>query len=336
MHPASGAGTASSMRDATDPRRAARRTGIGACAWILEAGDPAVVHESSLHRCVHDRIAAAIIAGCPCSAQERGMRGRSRSWMNRGLYIAATGMTSAMVRQDVIASNLANVQTVGFKGDRVVNETFADSLLYSMRGGGLQAMGNFGYGTRVAGTVTDFGQGSMRPTQQALDVAIGGDGFFRVRMGDGTVAFTRNGQFTRSEDGFLMTQTGEYVLGPGGDRPGDNMPVFFGADGGDPVISRDGRVMAGDGTQLGQIGIAVLDIPNSRKFGQNMWIGQELGGLPAATQLRQGFVEASSVNSVREMVDMITTMRSYESSQRVITSIDGTLDKAVNSIGTLG
>lgn len=249
--------------------------------------------------------------------------------MNRGLYIAASGMTSAMVRQDVIASNLANVSTVGFKSDRVVNESFADQLMYSMRDGEPRPMGQFGYGTRVAGTITDFGQGAFRPTEQALDLAIGGDGFFQVRMDDGTPAFTRNGQFTRSPDGYLTTQTGEYVLGP------DRMPVYVGTDG-DPVIRADGRVTAKDGSQLGQIGIVTLDVPNSRKVGQNMWVGQPTGGMPAGTQVRQGFVEASGVNSVKEMVEMITTMRSYESSQRVITSIDGTLDKAVNSIGTLG
>lgn len=249
--------------------------------------------------------------------------------MNRGLYIAASGMTSAMVRQDVIASNLANVSTVGFKADRVVNESFADQLMYSMRDGEPRAMGQFGYGTRVAGTVTDFGQGAFRPTEQALDLAIGGDGFFQVRMADGTPAFTRNGQFTRSPDGYLTTQTGEYVLGP------DRMPVYVGTSG-DPVIRADGRVTAQDGSELGQVGIVTLDVPNSRKVGQNMWVGQETGGMPPGTQVRQGFVEASGVNSVKEMVEMITTLRSYESSQRVITSIDGTLDKAVNSIGTLG
>ncbi|MCB0877787.1 MAG: flagellar hook-basal body protein [Thermoleophilia bacterium] len=271
----------------------------------------------------------------PSTFKQRTLLRRFNEQMERGLYIAASGMTSAMVRQDVIANNLANVSTVGFKGDKVVNESFADRLLYNMRGGGgngLQAMGEFGYGTRVAGTITDFGQGSLRPTEQPLDVAIGGDGFFRVRTEDGTVAYTRNGQFTRSPDGFLTTQTGEYVLGPAN----DNNPVYIGQDGIDPLIRADGRVTAADGSQLGQIGIATLDVPNSRKFGQNMWIGEETGGLPPGTQLRQRFVEASSVNSVHEMVDMITTLRSYESSQRVITSIDGTLDKAVNSVGSLG
>ena len=255
---------------------------------------------------------------------------RSQLQMNRGLYIAATGMTSAMVRQDVIASNLANVATVGFKGDRVVNETFADSLLYSMNGsGGPTPMGTLNYGTRVAGTVTDFGQGAFRPTEQPLDVALGGDGFFQIRNDDGTVGYTRNGQFTRTPDGFLTTQTGEYVLGP------DRLPVFVGTSG-DPVIRADGAVATSDGTRLGQISVVTLDIPSARKVGQNTWTGTETGGMPTTTQVRQGFVEASGVNSVKEMVEMITTLRSYESSQRVITSIDGTLDKAVNSVGTLG
>lgn len=249
--------------------------------------------------------------------------------MQRGLYIAASGMTSAMVRQDVIASNLANVSTVGFKADRVVNETFADSLLYSMKGGEPTPMGTMNYGTRVAGTITDFAQGSFRPTEQALDLALGGDGFFSIQMQDGTVAYTRNGQFTRSADGFLTTQTGEFVLGP------DKLPVFAG-ESGDPVIRADGRVAARDGTLLGQISVVTLDVTGARKVGQNLWVGAETGGMPQSTQVRQGYVEASGVNSVKEMVEMINTMRSYESSQRIITSIDGTLDKAVNSVGVLG
>lgn len=250
--------------------------------------------------------------------------------MERGLYIAATGMTSALVRQDLIANNLANVSTVGFKADRAVNETFADSLLYKMNGAGQQqVMGTLNYGTRVAGTITDFSQGSMRATEQPLDVALTGDGFFRIRTDDGSVAYTRNGQFTRSPEGFLQTSQGQFVLGP------DNLPVFAGTSG-DPVIRRDGAVFGPDGDSLGQIGVATLDVPNAKKVGDNMWIGAETGGLPATTQLRQGYVEASGVDSVKEMVEMITNMRAYESSQRAITAIDGTIDKAVNSVGTLG
>jgi flagellar basal-body rod protein FlgG len=238
-----------------------------------------------------------------------------------------------MVRQDIIANNLANASTIGYKADRAVNETFADSLLHSMNRGG-DVVGVLNYGTRVAGTITDFGQGAFRPTQQPLDVAIGGDGFFQIRMSDGTVAYTRNGQFQRAPNGYLTTQTGEYVLGP--NAQGQLLPVYLGASADDPVIRADGAVFDAQGQRQGQIGIATLDIPSARKVGQNMWVGVETGAFPQNTQLRQGFVEASGVNSVKEMVEMITTMRSYESTQRVITAIDGTLDKAVNSVGTLG
>jgi flagellar basal-body rod protein FlgF len=249
--------------------------------------------------------------------------------MERGLYIAATGMTSAIVRQDLIANNLANVSTVGFKEDKAVNETFADSLLYSLQDGTPKVMGTLNYGTRIAGTITDFSQGSLRDTQQPLDVAITGDGFFRIRTDDGSVGYTRDGQFTRSPAGFLQTQDGKFVLG------NDNLPVFAGTSG-DPTIRRDGAVFAPNGDSLGAIGISTLDVPNAKKVGDNMWVGTETGRIPGQTQLRQGYVEASGVNSVKEMVEMITTMRAYESSQKTITAIDGTLEKAVNSVGTLG
>ena len=249
--------------------------------------------------------------------------------MQRGLYIAATGMISAMNRQDVIASNLANVDTVGFKGDRVVNESFGDTLMLRLNEGQRTPIGIMNFGTRVAGTVTDFGQGSFRNTGKALDLALSGDGFFKVQMSDGQFAYTRNGQFSRTADGFLTTQTGEHVVGP------NNLPVYVGREG-DPKIHADGLVTTKTGSQLGQLAIVTLDVPSARKIGQNMWLGAETGGLPDGTQLRQSMVEASSVNSVKEMVEMINTMRTYESSQRVIQSIDGTLDKAVNSLGSLG
>jgi flagellar basal-body rod protein FlgG len=248
--------------------------------------------------------------------------------MERGLYIAATGMISDIVRQDVIANNLANVNTAGFKVDRAVNETFGETLAHSMQQGGA-AVGNMNFGTRISGTYTDFKQGSLRSTSQPLDIAITGDGFFQIRQDDGTVAYTRNGQFTRSPDGFLTTQSGQYVLGP------DRYPVYAGTEG-DPVITRDGSVSGPGGDTLGQIGIVTLDIPSAKKAGDGLWVGTETGVMPGTTQLRQGFLEASGVQSVKEMTEMITTMRSYESSQRVVQAIDGTLDKAVNSVGTLG
>jgi flagellar basal-body rod protein FlgG len=244
--------------------------------------------------------------------------------MERGLYIAATGMMSDMVRQDVIASNLANVNTVGFKADKVVNETFSDLFLRNLRDG--VGVGSINLGTRVAGTVTDYSQGAMRATENKLDVAIGGDGFFAVQTPTG-VRFTRNGQFTRNPDGFLTDQLGNYVIGA------DRQRIQVGT--GDPVVTVDGRIYDASGAYQGTIGVFTIDVANARKVGDNQWVGRATGARPDDTQLRQGFVEASGVNSVHEMIEMITTLRSYESSQRVITSIDGTLDKAVNQVGVV-
>jgi len=250
--------------------------------------------------------------------------------MERGLYIAATGMMSAITRQDTIASNLANVNTVGYKTDRVVNETFNDMFVTSMKLGG--EVGEMNFGTRVAGVVTDFSQGYMRNTGNATDLAIGGDGFFMVQAPGGPVQYTRNGQFNRSADGFLTTQSGEFVLSSG------KTPLFVGP--GDPTISSDGRVYTSDGQLSGQIGLMRLDFENSadqiRKTGASFWTGPEAGAPPiGSTSVRQGFVEASGVNSIKEMVEMIGTMRGYESAQRAVLAIDGTLDKAVNSVGSL-
>ncbi len=244
--------------------------------------------------------------------------------VDRGLYIAATGMLTSMTRQDVIASNLANVNTAGFKADRVVNETFSSLFLQNLENG--RPLGNLNMGTRVAGIVTDFSQGALRPSDNKLDVALSGDGFFVVQTPQG-IAYTRAGQLTRTADGFLVTQKGETVLGTNNER------LFVGA--GDPQIDRDGNVRTSEGNLSGQLAIATLDIEQARKVGDNLWIGAETGRQPANTSVRQGMFEASGVNSVKEMVEMISTLRSYETSQRVIQSIDGTLDRAVNSVGSL-
>jgi flagellar basal-body rod protein FlgG len=244
--------------------------------------------------------------------------------MDRGLYIAATGMLSAVTRQDVIASNLANVNTVGYKADRVANETFSDLFLTSMKTG--QRVGTMNLGTRVAETITDYAQGALRNTGTKLDLAITGDGFFAVNTAQGT-RYTRNGQFSKSADGFLTTANGDYVLSTA------RQPIFVGS--GDPTITADGTVFTSDGQLSGQIAVVTLNIPEAKKVGENYWSGEETGGRLGTTFVRQGFLEASGVNSIKEMVEMITTMRAYESSQRVVMAIDSTLDKAVNQVGPL-
>ncbi len=232
-------------------------------------------------------------------------------------------MNSAMARQDVIAANLANVNTVGYKADRVTTEAFSEMVLRNMSTG--QEIGNLSMGSRVSGTITDFSQGALRNTGLATDMAIAGDGFFAIETANG-VRYTRNGEFSVSGDGYLVNQNNEFVLGSNGQR----LLV-----GGDPKVSPDGRIYSAEGNLLGEVGVVTLDIETAQKVGANQWTGTVTGTRPATTKVRQGYVEASSVNSIQEMVEMISNMRSFESSQRMISMIDGTLDRSVNSLGSL-
>jgi flagellar basal-body rod protein FlgG len=245
--------------------------------------------------------------------------------MERGLYIAATGMLSDVTRQDIIAANLANINTNAYKVDRPVNETFSELFLTNLRNG--REIGSMNMGTRIAEVVTDFSQGPLRPTQGAYDMAITGDGFFKVMNASGS-SYTRNGQFTKTDNGYLVTARGDYVL-----DTNDN-PIYLGNSSSDPKVGADGRIVQ-DNVILGQIKIVTLDIPNAKKIGESLWEGKETGTQPTGTDIKQGFLEGSGVNSINEMVEMIRTLRSYESSQKAITSIDGTLDKAVNSVGVV-
>lgn len=245
--------------------------------------------------------------------------------MERGLYIAATGMLSDIVRQDVIAANLANVNTVGYKGDRVVNESFSELFLTNLQNG--RPEGGISLGTHVAGIYSDLAQGAFRNTGNGYDAAIAGEGFFMIRTPTG-IQYTRNGEFSRSTDGYLVTQQGNFVL------DSNKQPIYVGDS--NPVIRTNGEIVGSNGAIIGSLGIVTLDADSLRKIGQNNWTGTETGGQPANTMIRQGFLEMSSVNSVKEMVDMINVLRSYESAQRAMTSIDGTLDKAVNSVGVVG
>ena len=227
--------------------------------------------------------------------------------MVRGLYIAASGMLSEMVRQDQIANDLANASTPGYKSDRATQRSFGDLLLSNSRTG--QPVGHLGLGTRVDRIVTDLSPGPIRLTDEPLDFAIAGEGYFAVRTPQG-IRFTRNGQFSVSPRGTLVTALGAEVLGPGG------APIQVGGN---------GRV------NPGQVG--VFTVPNARKIGDSLFAGTATG--QATGQLRQGALEGSGADPARSMVDMIASFRAFEAGQKVITTIDETLGKAANQVGTL-
>jgi flagellar basal-body rod protein FlgF len=242
--------------------------------------------------------------------------------VERGLYIAASGMLADQVRQDVIANNLANANTAGFKGDRAVASAFASMLIQQV--GNTTPIGQMGLGVRIDGVSVDYSQGGMRATQNQLDLAIAGEGWFAVK-GPGGVQYTRNGAFSLNAERELVTADGRQVLGVGGAavRVPEGRELGIGADGAVTV----------DGKKVGALQIAVLDPKSLQKQGSDAVTGKPADG--PAGRVAQGFLEAANVNSVREMVGLIATMRSFESSQKAVHGIDETLGKAVNEVGRM-
>ena len=226
--------------------------------------------------------------------------------MERGLYIAATGMVAEQVRQDQIANDLANSSTPGYKSDKSTQRSFGDILLSNTVTG--QVVGPLGMGAEIDRIYTDTTAAPVRDTGEPTDFAIVGDGWFGVQTPQGT-RYTRNGQFQVSPQGTLEDSLGNQVMGRNGG------PVRAQANG------------TYDPTQLG-----VFNLANPRKIGDSYVTGTA-GGQAQGT-VRVGALEASNSSTSRSMVDMIASFRAYEAGQRVIRTIDSTLQKAANTVGS--
>jgi flagellar basal-body rod protein FlgF len=225
--------------------------------------------------------------------------------MERGLYIAATGMVAEQVRQDQIANDLANSSTPGYKADKSTQRSFGDILLSNTVSG--QVVGPLGMGAQIDRIYTDTTAAAVRDTGEPTDFAITGDGWFGIQTPQG-VRYTRNGQFQLSPPGTLQDAMGNQVMG---------------RNGGAVRARNDGTV---DPTQLG-----VFNLANPRKVGDSYVTGT--AGGQAAGRVRAGALEASNAEPARSMVDMIASFRAFEAGQKVIRTIDETLQKASNVVG---
>jgi flagellar basal-body rod protein FlgF len=228
--------------------------------------------------------------------------------MDVGLYIAASGMLAEQVRQDQLTNDLANASTPGYKQDRSVQSSFPSLLLANASTG--QRIGSLGTGVTISKIVTDMTPAPLQQTGQPLDFAVEGTGFFGVRTPQG-IRYTRDGQFSANAQGVLVDAQGNQVLGQGG------APIRVSAKGTVPP------------TALG-----VFDVPAARKQGNNLFTGAAAGR--ATGTVRQGEIEGSGADPVHTMVDMMASMRAYESGQKVIQSIDETLGQSAGSVGSIG
>ena len=227
--------------------------------------------------------------------------------MERGLYVAASGMLAELARQDQLANDLANANTPGYKADRVEQQSFGELLLHNTRTG--QAIGVVGTGTQITRQVTDLSPQALKETGEPLDFAVAGEGFFAVRTPQG-IRFTRNGAFQADAQGQLADQLGNPVLGPG------RQPIKVAADG-----SVDPRL------------VGLFSVPNARKAGDALFTGTS-SGAPAG-EVRSGALEGSGLDPARAMIDMMGSLRVFEAGQKAITTIDETLDRAAGTVGGL-
>lgn len=251
--------------------------------------------------------------------------------MPSALNIARSGLEALDARLRTISNNLANANTVGFKRDRAAFET----LLYQTTrpaGAPQGADAKFGMGlstgagVRIAGTERVHSQGGFTITDNALDLAIDGEGLFEVTMPDGSLAYTRAGAFTRDSEGRIVTPQG-YPLSPGLQIPENATEITVGAGG---MVS---AMLPGDAapTEIGQLTLTAFINPGGLEpVGENLFLESGSSGAPQQSvpgengigRIRQGSLEGSNVSAVQELVDMIETQRAYEINSKVISAAD--------------
>ncbi len=251
--------------------------------------------------------------------------------MIRGLYYSARGMAVESKKQEVISNNMANSNTTGYKKDILTVRSFSELLLERIAGVREVPLGGMGQSPLLDHVVTSFAPGMLEETQRSLDLASVGNAFFAVETPQG-VRYTKDGGFDLDRDGFLVTSDGYYVLGADGGllQPGTE----------DIRVDEDGFIwIGGEENFAGQLMLAVFDqedLEQLRKVGQNLFEAEEVAPLGQGLgQVRQGFLENSNVQILREMMDMITVMRTYEANQKSLQAHDEILGKSINEVGTL-
>lgn len=255
--------------------------------------------------------------------------------MIRGIYTAAGAMAAQMAKQEVLANNLANLNTSGFKEDLAIYKTRADKTIYRVEAQGgarsgaaaVEKMGELSTGVYLDQIATRMEVGQMRATDEPLDLALSDKGFFVVREENGEEFLTRGGSFRRDKNGNVVDNAGRALLS-------DQGPVRLTGRGA-LHIDKDGRVTEGAQIQ-GTLRTVDADQVSTalEKLGGSLWrIKDPTAIRPTKSEVLQGFLESSNVNPMREMAEMIEAQRTYEASQHMITAQDETIAKAVNDLG---
>lgn len=260
---------------------------------------------------------------------------------DRALWVAKTGLDAQQMRMSVIANNLANVNTTGFKRARPI---FEDLLYQNVRQVGAQSTQDtelpsglqLGTGVRAVATEKIHTQGNIIQTDNSLDMAIDGRGFFQVLLPNGDITYSRDGSFKMNATGQLVTASG-YTLDPAITIPQDALTVTIGSDGTISVLQPGNATTS----QIGNLQLADFVNPAGLEpIGQNLFRESASSGAPTVGTpgqngigtLAQGSLETSNVNVVEEMVNMIETQRAYEMNSKAISTTDDMLQFATNNL----
>jgi flagellar basal-body rod protein FlgG len=257
------------------------------------------------------------------------------------LWISKTGLDAQQTNISVTSNNLANASTVGFKKGRAI----FDDLLYqkiNQPGGRSSADGYLpeglmlGAGAKVVATQKQFGQGDVETTDNSFDLMIQGRGFFEIELPDGTTAYTRNGEFTKNEEGTIVNADG-FPLLPQMQVPENATSI---------TVGRDGQVSVTVGNSstaqdLGQITVTDFINPSGLEpVGDNLFLEttasgapqQGIGGQDGMGYIRQSMLETSNVKVTEELVNLITAQRVYEMNSKVLTTVDNMMGSLIQSV----
>ncbi len=234
---------------------------------------------------------------------------------------------------DIMSNNLANADTTGFKKEGSTSQAYAEVMAVKIKDltenpNTPRRLGNMSLGVKIGESYTDFSQGSLRDTGNTYDIALGGSGFFNIeftsKAGETSTKYTRDGGFTITKEGYLVTKDGDYVLG-------ENGRIQLSTTAGTTVFDRNGDIYQDD-RLVASLKISDFEDTNYlTHYGETMWDAKE-GAVEIDVEdpdVRQGYLEMSNANVVKEMVNMITISRHYESNQKMLTSFDETLEKTM-------
>jgi flagellar basal-body rod protein FlgG len=243
--------------------------------------------------------------------------------MLKGIYTAASGMKFQIDALNEVAANMANVATPGYKKQEIIGQSF-DNLVYQFAEP--TPTHHAGAGVVNAGRFRFDSQGALVRTNNPLNFALSGEGYFQTATREGSVALTRNGDFHMDNEGFLATQTGERVLGV------DNAPIQLGTATDTVTVRADGAILSGN-NEVGRLKVVAAAEANPMTFPQSNVNAQAVG---AGFTVEQGYLENSNVNVVAEMVNMIAINKAFSIQKSAITAQDKLLEKTVNDLGRVG